>query len=118
MQRLALVAAILTAGLSTASAQSIGGEYSVEGTNLDGSSYSGEATITLTSDTTCVIQWKTGSTMSEGICSRNDDAFAAGYVLGNSYGLVIYKVQDDGSMEGLWTIQGQNGTGTEKLTPN
>jgi hypothetical protein len=55
------------------------------------------------SDTTCVIQWKTGSTTSDGICSRNDDAFATGYVLGNSYGLVIYKVQEDGTMQGLWT---------------
>jgi len=32
-------------------------------------------------------------------------------------GLVIYKVNDDGSMEGLWTIAGQGGTGTETLTP-
>lgn len=112
-----LAAAVLAAGISAASAQSIGGEYSVEGTNLDGSSYKGDAVITLTSDTTCVIQWKTGSTTSDGICSRNDDAFAAGYVLGNSYGLVIYKVQEDGTMQGLWTIQGQNGTGSETLTP-
>ena len=117
MKRLAFAAAMVAAGLSTASAQSIGGEYTVQGTNLDGSAYTGEALITLTSDTTCVIQWKTGSTTSEGICSRNDDAFAAGYVLGNAYGLVIYKVQDDGSLQGLWTIQGQNGTGTENLTP-
>jgi hypothetical protein len=117
MKTFVVAAAALAVGLSTASAQSIGGEYSVQGTNLDGSSYTGDALITLTSDTTCTIQWKTGSTTSDGICSRNDDAFAAGYVLGNSYGLVIYKVQDDGSLEGLWTIQGQNGTGTETLTP-
>jgi hypothetical protein len=32
-------------------------------------------------------------------------------------GLVIYKVQQDGSMQGLWTLQGQPGTGTEVLTP-
>lgn len=117
MKRFVSVGVALAACISAASAQSIGGEYSVDGKNLDGSPYTGEATITLTSDTTCVIQWKTGSTTSEGICSRNDDAFAAGYVLGNSYGLVIYKVQEDGSMEGLWTIQGQNGTGAETLTP-
>ena len=106
------------AGLtSVASAQGIGGEYTVAGTNHDGSSYAGEATITLVSETTCEISWSTGGTTSEGICSRNGDAFAAAYVLQDSVGLVIYKVNADGSLDGLWTIQGKDGTGTEKLTP-
>lgn len=117
MKRFALAAAALMASLSAASAQSIGGEYTVQGTNLDGSAYGGTAMVTLTSDTTCVIEWQTEATTSQGICSRNDDAFAAGYVMGESYGLVIYKLQEDGSLEGLWTIQGKNGTGTEVLTP-
>ncbi len=29
---------------------------------------------------------------------RNDDAFAPAYILGDEIGLVVYKVQDDGSM--------------------
>jgi hypothetical protein len=110
--------ALAVAGLAaTAHAQDIGGSYTVAGTNHNGSSYEGTATITLTSDTTCEIEWKTGGTESSGICSRNDDAFAAAYVLQDSVGLVIYKVKPDGSMEGLWTIQGEGGTGTETLTP-
>lgn len=118
MKRL-LVAAALAAGLAApAQAQSsIGGEYTVEGTNHDGSTYKGTATITLTSDTTCVIEWATGSSTSKGICSRNDDAFAAAYVLGDSTGLVIYKVQEDGTLDGLWTLAGEGGNGTEVLTP-
>lgn len=100
-----------------ASAQSIGGSYTVEGTNLDGSAYSGTAEITLTSDTTCTIHWVTGGTTSDGICSRNDEAFAAAYVLGDAFGLVVYKVGEDGSLDGLWTIAGKNGNGTEVLTP-
>lgn len=104
--------------VATASAQSIGGSYQVEGTNLDDSPYSGTAEITLTSDTTCVIHWTTGSTTSEGICSRNGDAFAASYVLGDAIGLVVYKVEEDGSLEGLWTIAGKEGNGTESLTPS
>lgn len=110
---LALAAAIAT----PVAAQSIGGSYVAEGTNLDGSPYHGTAEIKLTSDTTCVISWVTGSTTSRGICSRNGDAFAAAYVLGNAYGLVVYRVLPDGSLDGLWTIAGQNGAGTEKLTP-
>ena len=92
------------------------GTYAVEGTNLDGSAYSGTATITLTSETTCVIEWKTGDTTSEGICMLHEDAFAAGYVLDDAVGLIVYKVKDGGVLEGSWTITGKDGAGTEKLT--
>jgi hypothetical protein len=103
--------------LAPAAAQSIGGMYTVEGTNFDGSPYSGTAEIVLTSETTCVIQWVTGGSTSEGICMRNNSAFAAGYVLGDEIGLVVYQVHEDGSMTGLWTIAGKDGNGTENLTP-
>ncbi len=53
MRRLPAVAFILLCLAASASAQSIGGMYTVEGTNLDGSNYSGTAEIKLTSDTTC-----------------------------------------------------------------
>lgn len=116
--KILMASGLALAWLSTAAvAQSIGGTYDVEGTNLDGSAYEGTAEITLTSETTCEIVWTTGSTTSRGICSRNDDTFAAAYVLGDAVGLVIYKVAEDGSMDGLWTIAGQNGIGTETLTP-
>jgi hypothetical protein len=49
---------------------------------------------------------------------RNDDAFSAGYVMGKAVNLVVYKVQEDGSLHGLWTIAGKEGNGTEMLTPN
>ncbi|TIW00593.1 MAG: hypothetical protein E5V85_03370 [Mesorhizobium sp.] len=100
-----------------AAAQSIGGTYTVSGTNFDGSSYGGEATITLPSETTCTIHWETGGSSSDGICMRNDNAFSAGYVMGKEIGLVVYKVEDDGSLHGLWTIAGKDGNGTETLTP-
>lgn len=117
MKRL-LPAALLALAIATpAWAQSVGGHYSVAGTNLNGSAYSGEADIALTSETTCTIKWKTGSTESTGICMRNDNSFAAGYVLGDVVGLVIYKVKEDGSLDGLWTIAGKEGNGTEVLTP-
>jgi len=117
MKPLLLSCAFALASILPAAAQSIGGKYNVEGTNLDGSPYNGTAEITLTSDTTCVIEWVTGGSTSQGICMRNDDAFSAGYVLGEAIGLVVYKVSEDGSMEGLWTIAGKSGNGTEHLTP-
>ncbi len=102
---------------TTANAQSIGGHYKVEGTNINGTTYDGEAVITLTSETTCEIEWVTGPTTSIGICMRNDDSFAAGYKIGDDVGLVIYKVGANGVLAGLWTIAGNGGNGTEVLTP-
>lgn len=114
-----IVAAALFACLSTASAQAqaIGGNYKVEGTNINGTTYDGEATITLTSETTCEIAWVTGPTTSKGICMRNDDSFAAGYQIGDEVGLIIYKVGANGVLSGLWTVAGNGGNGTEVLTP-
>jgi hypothetical protein len=117
MKRLFASALLALAIVAPAEAQSIGGNYSVAGTNFDGSNYGGTAVITLTSETTCVIEWTTGSSTSQGICMRNDDAFSAGYVLNDDIGLVVYKVMNDGSLHGLWTIAGKEGNGTEVLTP-
>jgi hypothetical protein len=102
---------------AVAAAQDIGGLYNVNGTNFDGSPYKGQAMIKITSSTTCEIAWKTGSTTSNGFCMRNDDAFAAGYVMGKDIGLIIYKATSDGTLRGVWTIAGKNGAGTEILTP-
>jgi hypothetical protein len=117
MRKLLLAVTVGLAMSGAAAAQDIGGNYTVEGTNLDGSAYGGTAEIKLTSETTCEIYWTTGPTTSQGICMRNENAFSAGYVLGDAIGLVIYLVNDDGSMQGIWTIAGQEGSGTETLTP-
>ncbi len=102
---------------SVAMAQDIGGRYAVAGTNFNGTTYGGEAVITLTSDTTCKIEWITGDTSSSGICMRYDNAFAAGYQQGDFVGLVIYLVMADGSLNGTWTVAGEQGSGTEVLVP-
>jgi hypothetical protein len=57
------------------------GKYTVEGTNLDGFSYSGTAEITLASESTCVMEWETAGVKSSGVCMLNGNAFAAAYVL-------------------------------------
>lgn len=118
MKKLLIACLFGLSAVVPAAAQSIGGTYQVQGTNFDGSPYTGTAEITLTSETTCVIHWETGGSSSEGICMRNNDAFSAGYVMGDAIGLVVYKVNQDGSMQGLWTIAGKSGNGTENLIPN
>lgn len=114
----AIATACMLAGLvTTTSAQTINGRYQVIGKNFDGSSYAGTAQIVTTSNNTCRINWVTGATSSSGICMRNGTSFAAAYVLGKAIGLVIYNLQADGSLEGLWTIADQDGVGHELLVP-
>ncbi len=117
MKRFLAVACLAACLVTPLHAQSIGGVYTVAGTNFDGSPYTGTAEITVISETTCVIHWETGGNASDGICMRNDDAFSAGYVMGDDIGLIVYKMMPDGSLHGLWTIAGENGNGTEVLTP-
>ena len=108
-------AVVLFASISGASAQNLRGKYNVEGKNLDGSAYSGTAEIIATSETTCRIRWETGGTPSEGICMGNGNSFAAGYVLGDSIGLVVYEMKNDGSLDAVWTIADHDGVGEEVL---
>lgn len=104
-------------GAAPLAAQTLAGTYRVSGTNFDGSPYGGTAQVVITSDTSCAISWVNGSTTSSGICMRSGNVFAAGYQLGDRVGMVIYRIQPDGSLDGLWTISGMDGAGTEVLTP-
>jgi hypothetical protein len=117
MKSASLLALMLAALASSASAQNIGGRYQVQGKNFNGTNYSGTAEIVMTANNTCRISWVTGSTTSRGICMRNGSSFAAGYNMGGVVGLVIYEVKPDGSLDGLWTIADQPGMGTERLVP-
>ena len=115
MRSIILAMAIVVGCGAAASAQTVGGKYTVRGTNPDGSAYGGTAEITPSGDT-CRMIWHTGST-SRGICMLANKSFAASYRLGDSYGLVIYEVQPDGILKGVWTVADQTGAGTETLTP-
>jgi hypothetical protein len=117
MKTTAFAAAFLILSTASAFAADLPGKYKVDGTNADGSTYSGTAEIVATSEVTCRIKWKTGSTSSEGICMRNGNSFAAGYVLGKEIGLVVYEIMDDGTLDGVWTIADSEGVGKEVLTP-
>lgn len=117
MRQIILAGALALAATSFATAQDIGGSYAVEGTNLNGTTYSGTAEITITSETTCAIAWTTADVTSEGVCMRNGNAFSAAYMLGDAVGLLIYQVMEDGTLDGIWTLAGMDGVGYETLTP-
>jgi hypothetical protein len=101
---------------TSAFAVDVGGNYTVYGTNFDGSHYKGTATIK-GSSSSCTVEWETGSTSSSGICILSGSVFAAAYQLGKDVGLAVYDVRKDGTLDGVWSIEGQEGSGTEILTP-
>jgi hypothetical protein len=90
--------------------------YKAAGANPDGSTYTGDVKIDIISDTTFSIVWTISGTKYKGFGMRRNDALAATYEIDGEPGLVIYKVEGDG-LNGAWAIRGQNGNGTERLTP-
>ena len=48
---------------------------------------------------------------------RSGNILTAAYILGEVVGLVIYRTQSDGSLQGVWTVEGRPGVGSENLTP-
>lgn len=90
--------------------------YKVNGTNPDGSAYSGTVKIKILSDTTFAITWDIGGTEYKGFGMRLNDNLSATYTMDGEPGLVMYKVEGNG-LNGLWAIRGRNGNGTEKLIP-
>lgn len=117
MRLLASAAVLATLLAAAAQAQTVGGVYTVEGTNPNGSTYKGLAEITLSGGATCHISWQTGSTTSQGLCMLANKALAAFYKLGDDFGLVVYELQPDGSLKGSWSIADKDGVGQEVLTP-
>jgi hypothetical protein len=116
--RILMLGLMLAAGLAgTTWAQTVGGAYSVSGTNADGSSYAGTAEITLNGPA-CSIRWQTGGSNSAGTCLLTGNAFGAAYQLGDAPGLAVYQLQPDGTLKGQWTTIGAPGIGSETLSPS
>jgi hypothetical protein len=116
MKTLAFGAILAGLLVGAAHAQTVGGAYTVAGTNPSGSTYTGTAEIT-PSGSTCRIVWHTGSVTSQGVCMVSNKAVAAFYKLGADFGLVVYELQPDGVLTGYWSIVDKEGVGGEILTP-
>ena len=109
---------LIALGITAAAAQDIAGTYTVTGKNPDGSDYSGVATIGGTAGGACGITWTIGEGQaSQAFCMRQDEVVSAAYTLGESIGLVIYRINAEGGLDGTWSIAGQEGVGEEHLTP-
>ena len=115
MRAFVLAFLLSTAWAGLAAAQNVGGNYRVEGTNPNGSTYSGTAEI-MPSGQTCRIVWHVGTEW-RGICMVSGGTFAAAYRSPDTFGLLIYELRPDGSLSGAWTIANAPGRGTETLIP-
>ena len=113
----ATLAFVLFATLARAESLTLAAHYDATGTNGDGSKYTGDVAVKILSDTTFAIQWTIGGTVYKGFGMRRNDALAATYTIDGEPGLIIYEVGTKGALDGLWAVRGQNGNGTERLTP-
>ena len=112
-----MIAAFVFAVSAHADTLTLAPTYKAVGKNGDGSSYTGTVSIKILSNTTYAIEWKMDGSVVKGFGMRMDDTLSATYMLEGQPGLIIYKVQSDGTMIGTWAIKGQSGTGSETLTP-
>lgn len=111
-------AAALLGSVSIAGAQQITGTYQVIGDNANGTGYRGVAEISGTAGGNCGIRWAIPNTPpTQGFCMRQGNVLAAAYRLGNALGLVVYRIGDNGVLDGTWSIAGQEGVGRERLVP-
>lgn len=117
MRRVLFAAAILLLATVGAAAADFSGTYEVRGTTLEGDRYGGTAEITMSSADTCRMVWHTGGDAITGFCMWDGDTLAASYQMDGDVGLVIYRIREDGALDGVWTIADQNGVGTEVLIP-
>ncbi|RAI40824.1 hypothetical protein CH341_23035 [Rhodoplanes roseus] len=118
--RCALAAIVVAASLITPAAAEtlrLASSYAVAGTNGDGSTYSGTLSVQVISDTTYTVRWSIGGSTYTGFGMRMNDTLSATYTMDGKPGLVMYQVQDGGVLRGIWAVRGQNGSGTETLTP-
>lgn len=115
---LAAVMALFLLAISVhADVLQLASSYKAVGKNGDGSDYTGTVSVKVISDTTFSIEWKIGGSVTKGFGMRMNDTLSATYMLNGQPGLIIYKVQGDGSMSGIWAIRGLSGNGSETLTP-
>jgi hypothetical protein len=86
------------------------GTYDVSGTNVDGTAYTGTLTVTRRGSV-YQFSWATGNDY-EGIGLLAGDFVAVGFG-GEACGVVAYAL-DDGALEGVWGLYGQEAAGTER----
>lgn len=113
-----LAAAGLFFAAPAVQAAGVEGSYHAEGENPDGGEYEADVTITQQGDV-YVVEWSTdGEVFSAGVGILKNDTLSVGFAFeSGAFGVVVYEVQDDGSLEGEWVLTGTEDLMPETLTP-
>lgn len=97
----------------------IAGDYDASGTNPDGKgTYKAALTVTPRDDV-YQFSWKSGNTSYDGVGVMTDNAVAVSYTTGTNgkgCGVVLYKINSDGSLDGKAGYWGVNKSESEKAT--
>ena len=99
-----------------AAASDIGGDYTVAGTNPNGTRYNGNLTVTKR-DQVYQFSWTIGDREYDGVGVRTDNTVAVAFTEGadgKGCGVVLYKVGADGSLDGRSGYWGVNSSESEK----
>ncbi len=97
----------------------VAGTYAVSGAGADGKNYQGEVIVTK-QGAVYQMSWKLGADKYDGVAVQSGNTLAAAYTTGTNgkgCGAVIYKINDDNSLDGKWGEWGVNSAGTEKAVP-
>jgi hypothetical protein len=107
---------ILTCALAATAFGDVVGDYAGRGTNPGGEgSYTCDVKITKSGDVYGVQWYFDGSLGYEGVGIMKGGLFCVGYASGGGYGVVVYDVKTDGTLEGVWTTPGSEDLGSETL---
>ena len=100
-----------TESATRTSGSGLAGEYDATGKNPDGKQYK----ATLTVEPAGNLYHFAWSNNTDGIGIKRGDNIAVG-IGGRRCGFVMYQVQSDGALDGVWGGGGSDKTGTEKAT--
>lgn len=102
-----------------AAVKDIAGNYEVSGTNVDGQgAYNGKLLVTQR-DEVYQFSWTVGTSEYDGVGVQTDDTVAVSYtngINGKGCGVVLYKINADGSLDGKAGYWGVNSSENEKAT--
>lgn len=99
-----------------AAAADLAGSYRGHGINPGrGGSYDCEVAIKQNGEVFAVKWFFDGKLGYEGVGIIKNGLFCVGYAAPNAYGVVVYEIKTDGTLEGVWTAPGFTELGTETL---
>ncbi len=111
-----ILAVACLAVVAAAAFADVAGEYTGQGSNPGGAgSYDCDVTVAKSGDVYNVQWFFKGKLGYEGVGFMKNGLFCVGYASSGGYGVVVYEVKSDGTLDGVWTGAGATALGAEVL---